>query len=361
MSLVTQPNEAGPSPPRLRVSGVTKRYGAATALHAIDLTVRQGSFTAILGPSGCGKSTLLRLIAGFAEPTSGRIEIDGRDVTRLGPENRPTNMVFQGYGLFPHMTVTENVGFGLSIARRPRAEIDRRVSEALSLVRLEDFANRRIDALSGGQQQRVALARALIMQPLILLLDEPLAALDLKLRQTMQAELRRLHRETGGTFIFVTHDQSEAFSLADNLVVMNQGRIEQIGAPQHVYMRPNTLFVSQFVGDTNIVKGHRQAETVELEIGPRLPRSGPDGQAIFVLRPEAIRISVEPSAKAGVQATVDDVLLLGSEARITLLTTTGHQLVARFSDPRDGSVLQTGTTVTISWAPEALSEIDRAP
>ena len=244
--------------------------------------------------------------------------------------------------------------------QKPRAEIDRRVSEALGLVRLEEFAKRRIDALSGGQQQRVALARALIMRPLILLLDEPLAALDLKLRQTMQTELRRIHKETGGTFIFVTHDQGEAFSLADNLVVMNQGRIEQIGAPQDVYMRPNTLFVSQFVGDTNILKGHRQAGMVELEIGARLALGGPDGEATFVVRPEAIRIT-GADALTGVRATVEDVLLLGSEARLTLTTAIGHQLVARFSDPRDGSALQTGMPVTISWAPEALSEIDRAP
>jgi len=360
MTLPTPSDEAG-SPPRLRVFAVTKRYGSAVALHAIDLVVRQGSFTAILGPSGCGKSTLLRVIAGFAEPTSGRIEIDGRDVTGLGPENRPTNMVFQGYGLFPHMSVAENVGFGLSIARKPRSEIDRRVSDALGLVRLEELAGRRVDALSGGQQQRVALARALIMRPLILLLDEPLAALDLKLRQTMQMELRRIHKETGGTFIFVTHDQGEAFSLADNLIVMNEGRVEQIGAPQDVYMQPKTLFVSQFVGDTNILKGTRRAGTVELGLGLRLPSSGPDGDATFVLRPEAIRIVAGPVERIGFPVTVDDVLLLGSEARVTLSTAGGHQLVARLSDPRDGKALRTGMPASVSWAPEALSEIEAAP
>jgi spermidine/putrescine transport system ATP-binding protein len=354
-----QPDEAGLTP-RLRVRGVSKSYGAAIALHAIDLTVRRGSFTAILGPSGCGKSTLLRLIAGFAEPSSGRIEIDGRDVTRLGPESRPTNMVFQGYGLFPHMTVAENVGFGLSIARKPRAEIDRRVSEALALVRLNTLAARRIDALSGGQQQRVALARALIMQPLILLLDEPLAALDLKLRQTMQEELRRIHGETGGTFIFVTHDQGEAFSLADNLIVMNEGRIEQIGAPQDVYMRPNTLFVSQFVGDTNVLRGRRQAGSVLLDIGAVTPADGPDGDVTFVLRPEAIHLRSGEDGAASVRATVQDVLLLGSEARISLLTASGHQLTATKTDPRDGAALQRGMALTIGWAPDALSEVDRA-
>ncbi|WP_137934295.1 ABC transporter ATP-binding protein [Mesorhizobium comanense] len=349
-------------PPLLRVSGVTKRYGAAVALHPIDLEVRQGSFTAILGPSGCGKSTLLRLIAGFAEPSTGKVEIGGRDVTRLGPENRPTNMVFQGYGLFPHMSVAENVGFGLSIARRPRPEIDQRVAEALRLVRLEDFASRRISALSGGQQQRVALARALIMRPLILLLDEPLAALDLKLRQAMQTELRRIHRETGGTFIFVTHDQSEAFSLADNLIVMNEGRIEQAGVPQDVYMRPNTLFVSQFVGDTNILPGIRRGDHVELALGARFSSPGRQGQTTFVLRPEALRLdAATPAGSApegtALRCTVEEMLLLGGEARVTLSIGNGETLVARLSDPRDGEAFRPGMTVTVRWADKALSEV----
>jgi ABC-type Fe3+/spermidine/putrescine transport system ATPase subunit len=356
MSRTHEGGEAA-SPPLLRLSGITKQYGAATALHPIDLAVEKGSFTAILGPSGCGKSTLLRLIAGFAEPTAGRVEIDGRDVTRLGPERRPTNMVFQGYGLFPHMTVAENVGFGLAIARRPRAEIGERVAEALALVRLEEFAGRRIQALSGGQQQRVALARALIMRPLILLLDEPLAALDLKLRQAMQRELRRIHRETRGTFIFVTHDQSEAFSLADSLVVMNHGRIEQMGRPQDVYMRPKTLFVSQFVGDTNILKGMRRSGTVELAIGPRFASPGADGEATFILRPEAVRIAAAPDGAARLHGVIEDLLLLGSEARVTLATGSGHQLVARLADPRFGDELKAGMSVAIGWADDALSEI----
>ncbi len=363
MSLATR---AGEVEPLLRLSAVSKRYGAATALHPIDLAVPKGSFTAILGPSGCGKSTLLRLIAGFAEPSAGSIEIADRDVTRIGPEKRPTNMVFQGYGLFPHMTVAENVGFGLAIAKRPRAEISERVAEALGLVRLEEFAGRPIHALSGGQQQRVALARALIMRPLILLLDEPLAALDLKLRQAMQTELRRIHKETNGTFIFVTHDQGEAFSLADNLVVMNEGRIEQIGRPQDVYIRPRTLFVSQFVGDTNILEGVRRNGTVELAIGPRFASSGPDGKVTFVLRPEAVRIqpsrdlSTDTAAAAAVPGTIEELHLLGGEARIAVTAPNGHQLIARLPDPRFGDGLTPGMRVAVDWAEHSLSEIGTA-
>lgn len=360
MSWPPQSEEAGPQP-LLRISGVSKKYGSAVALHLIDLVVEQGSFTAILGPSGCGKSTLLRLVAGFADPTTGRIEIDGQDVTTLGPERRPTNMVFQGYGLFPHMTVAENVGFGLLIAKKPQPEIERRVAEALNLVRLSELAERRIDALSGGQQQRVALARALIMRPLILLLDEPLAALDLKLRQAMQTELRRIHKETGGTFVFVTHDQSEAFSLADNLVVMNEGQVEQVGAPQDVYMKPKSLFVSHFVGDANILKGIRRNGVVELDLGVSFPAQGPSGDVTFILRPEAVRVSAEPQNGVALKGVVDDLLLLGSEARLTLSTPAGQQVIARMSDPRHGEGLRTGLPVTISWSEDALKEVERAP
>src|SRR5262245_33076457 len=214
--------------PLLRLSGLSKTFGPVAAVEKLDLDVAAGDFCAILGPSGCGKSTLLRMIAGFIEPSTGSIAIDGRDVTRLGPEKRPTNMVFQSYGLFPHLTVAENIGFGLTLQKLPRDEIARRVSEALRLVRLDQFGDRTIDRLSGGQQQRVALARALIMRPKVLLLDEPLAALDLKLRHQMQEELRRIHNEIGGTFIFVTHDQGEAFALANLVAVMNQGRVGRI-------------------------------------------------------------------------------------------------------------------------------------
>jgi ABC-type Fe3+/spermidine/putrescine transport system ATPase subunit len=356
-SQATQKQEAA-RPPLLRLKGVGKSFGKTAAVAPVDLDIEAGSFTAILGPSGCGKSTLLRLIAGFAEPTSGRIEIAGQDMTRLGPERRPTNMVFQGYGLFPHMSVAENVAFGLTIAKKPRAEIDIRVNQALRLVRLEQFAHRSIEALSGGQQQRVALARALIMQPLILLLDEPLAALDLKLRQAMQEELRRIHKETGGTFIFVTHDQGEAFSLADRLIVMNEGRVEQTGRPQEIYASPNSLFVACFVGDANILTGRRGSGRVEMEIGLSFDAAGRDGDTTFVLRPEAITIG-KPGRNAGlVEATIDDIVLLGNEAKIALSVGQGHRLMARISDPDRARSLAPGSRVRLSWPTEALREVE---
>ena len=330
-------------------------------MHPVDIDIEEGTFTAILGPSGCGKSTLLRLIAGFAEPTSGRIEVAGRDVTRLGPERRPTNMVFQGYGLFPHMTVAQNVAFGLTIARKPAEEIARRVAEALRLVRLDEFAHRSIDALSGGQQQRVALARALIMQPLILLLDEPLAALDLKLRQAMQEELRRIHRETGGTFVFVTHDQGEAFSLADRLIVMNEGRVEQIGRPQEIYARPNSLFVACFVGDANVLAGRRGNGRVEMEIGLSFRAAGRDGETTFVLRPEAIDIAEGERDSGKVAAIIEDIVFLGNEAKISLAVGQRHRLVARIGDPQRAGVLRPGSRVSVDWPAEALQEVERRP
>ena len=223
---------AGPAVPLVRLLGVSKRYGSVPAVKELDLEIQRGDFLAILGPSGCGKTTLLRMIGGFVAPTSGRIEIEGQDVTAISPERRPTNTVFQGYGLFPHMTVRQNIAYGLKTAKRPKDEIERRVDEAIALVRLQDFVDRAIDQLSGGQQQRVALARALIMRPRVLLLDEPLAALDLKLRQAMQDELRRIHSEIGGTFVFVTHDQGEALGLANRIAVMDQGAIVQQGTPE---------------------------------------------------------------------------------------------------------------------------------
>ena len=248
--------------PLLRLSGIAKSYGTTTAVEPLDLEVEAGDFCAILGPSGCGKSTLLRMIAGFVVPSAGRVEIEGTDVTRLGPEKRPTNMVFQSYGLFPHLTVAQNVAFGLALQKRPPVEIAARTDEALGLVRLGGFGERAIDKLSGGQQQRVALARALIMRPKVLLLDEPLAALDLKLRHQMQEELRRIHDEIGGTFIFVTHDQGEAFALANRVVVMNSGRVEQIGSPEQIYLEPATMFVADFVGETTILAGERRGGSV---------------------------------------------------------------------------------------------------
>ena len=222
----------------VKVSDLTKSFGPVVAVHPLDLEIRAGDFIAILGPSGCGKTTLLRMLGGFEMPTAGRIEIAGKDVTRIGPEKRPTNMVFQGYGLFPHMTVRQNVAYGLKLQGVATSEMKQRVDEMLQLVHLDQMADRPVQKLSGGQQQRVALARALVMRPAVLLLDEPLGALDLKLRKEMQAELRRIHRSLGGTFVFVTHDQEEALGLANRIAVMEGGRIVQEGGPQEIDSAP---------------------------------------------------------------------------------------------------------------------------
>ena len=246
------------SEPLVRLRNVSKTYGDVVAVRPLHLEIDRGDFVAILGPSGCGKTTLLRIIGGFVMPTTGSVEIGGIDVTRLGPEKRPTNMVFQGYGLFPHMSVRQNIAYGLRIAARPRPEIDQAVGEMLSLVRLGELADRSIHELSGGQQQRVALARALIMRPQVLLLDEPLAALDLKLRHAMQEELRRIHQEIGGTFVFVTHDQGEALALANRIAVMEAGELVQQGDAEEIYARPRTRFVSTFIGEANIFEGQRR-------------------------------------------------------------------------------------------------------
>ncbi|MBL8584226.1 MAG: ABC transporter ATP-binding protein, partial [Rhizobiaceae bacterium] len=245
--------------PLVRLSGVSMAFGRVTALHPVDLSIHRGDFLALLGPSGCGKTTLLKTIGGFLTPTTGSIEIEGEDVTRLPPERRRTGMVFQGYGLFPHMTVRQNIAYGLKVARRPKEEIERRVAAMIDLVRLQGMAERMPAALSGGQQQRVALARSLVMEPAVLLLDESLAALDLALRKAMQEELRSLHRSIGGTFVFVTHDQHEAMAMANRIAVMKNGRIVQQGTPQEIYTQPQSEFVAGFIGDANLLRGERRA------------------------------------------------------------------------------------------------------
>lgn len=313
--------------PLLRLAGLAKSYAGLEVVAPLDLDLAAGSFTAILGPSGCGKSTLLRMIGGFVPPTSGRIEIDGQDVTALPPEQRPTNMVFQNHGLFPHMSVEENIGFGLSIARRPQAERRRRVDEALQLVRLEGRGREPVTKLSGGQQQRVALARAIIMRPKILLLDEPLSALDLKLRQAMQSELARIHREIGGTFLFVTHDQTEAFSLADRIVVMNAGRVAQAGRPSEIYRRPASMFVAGFVGDVNVLS---------------------HGATSNILRPENITLAATPSPQSK-PAVLVSLIMLGAQLRCEVRLADGRLLLVQQPDTEDCHGWQTGQTLHASW------------
>jgi len=332
------------SPPLLRLSGISKSFGPVTAVAPLDLDVAAGDFCAILGPSGCGKSTLLRMIAGFIEPSAGQIAIEGQNVTRLGPEKRPTNMVFQSYGLFPHLTVAENVAFGLALQKRPRAEITERTLEALRLVRLESYGERSIDRLSGGQQQRVALARALIMRPKVLLLDEPLAALDLKLRHQMQEELRRIHQEIGGTFIFVTHDQSEAFALANLVAVMNQGRVEQIGSPERIYLHPATLFVADFVGETTILAGERRKGRVRLKAGPEFDSKGADGPVRVVVRPERVEVRQD-----GIKAVVTDAVFFGSSLKVSLKLPSDEILILRSSAADAAERYRAGVSFSVGW------------
>jgi spermidine/putrescine transport system ATP-binding protein len=305
--------------PLLQLEAISKRFGATEALAHIDLTLTGGEFLTLLGPSGCGKTTLLRIIAGFEQPNTGHVTLAGRDITRQAPHKRPVNTVFQRYLLFPHLSVAENVAFGLRFDRCTKAESARRAREALALVRLSDYANRRPDQLSGGQAQRVSLARALVKRPQLLLLDEPLSSLDLKIRLDMQAELRRIHREIGTTFLYVTHDQQEAMSMSDRVAVMSAGRIEQIGAPTDVYHRPSTSFVAQFVGDANLIPVELVSQNgsltrvrltdgsaIELDIAAeQCPCNGN-----LVLRPELMRLG--PPNLGGLRATVVDAAFTGS-------------------------------------------------
>jgi len=343
------------SRPLVELRKLAKHYGSITAVHALDLEIGRGEFLAILGPSGCGKTTLLRMISGFANPSAGTIRIAGEDVTRRGPHNRPTNMVFQGYGLFPHMTVAQNVAYGLRIAKRPRTEIVRRVDEAMALVHLESFRDRSVTQLSGGQAQRVALARALIMRPEVLLLDEPLAALDLKLRKAMQEELRSIHARTGGTFVFVTHDQEEAMGLATRICVMESGRVIQDGPPEAIYSFPRSRFVSTFIGEANIFAGQRSKSMVSLEIGPCFEDHGPDEDVVCVVRPEKMIIAdaVDDASSLGCDAhlagTLEDAVFLGPYVKyVVRLGDEGRVLV----DSRDIELrhrVAVGGAVIVGW------------
>ena len=286
----------------LNVLSVTKQFGSTVVLKDLDLSVGRSEFVSLLGPSGCGKTTLLRLIAGLQSLDTGRILINDSDITRVAAHKRNIGVVFQNYALFPHLTVEQNVAFGLVAQRQPQADITRRVADALALVRMQDFAGRRISALSGGQQQRVAVARAIVVKPTLLLLDEPFSALDRKLRETMQIEMRHLLRELGITSIFVTHDQDEALVMSDRIAVMNNGRIEQLGTPAEVYGQPSTLHVMEFVGQSTRLAGRvgaggrpaSEAMTVETPLGViRAPQRGAgpmSGPVIVGVRPECIAL-----------------------------------------------------------------------
>ncbi|QKV91080.1 ABC transporter ATP-binding protein [Streptomyces sp. NA02950] len=340
----------------IRLESLRKSFGKTEAVAGVDLEISDGEFFSMLGPSGSGKTTVLRMIAGFEPPTGGTIELAGRDVTRLAPFERDVHTVFQDYALFPHMTIEQNVAYGLKIQKVPRAERLRRAHEALADVRLEGLGDRRPSQLSGGQRQRVALARALVGRPRVLLLDEPLGALDLKLREQMQIELKELQREVGITFVFVTHDQDEALTMSERIAVFNRGRVEQVGTPAEIYERPATPFVAGFVGTSNLLTGPA-AEQVVGETGT------------FSIRPEKIRVLKEdrdsgtPDCSSAI-GTVAEVVYLGDATRFLVDLDAGGRLTALQQNLETSSedvAAYRGSRVRLQWQPRHSVRVPDAP
>jgi spermidine/putrescine transport system ATP-binding protein len=357
----------------IALEGVSKRFGRAAAVDDVTLSIREGEFFSLLGPSGCGKTTTLRMIAGFEVPDAGRIMLQGRDVTRVPANRRPVNMVFQQYALFPHMSIYDNVAFGLKVKRVPRGEHGARIDEILRVVELEGLERRRPRQLSGGQQQRVALARALVNRPAALLLDEPLGALDVKLRKQMQLELKRIQHELGTTFVYVTHDQEEALAMSDRIAVMNGGRVEQVAGPREIYEQPTSAFVADFIGSLN---------TLELRVDEMVGtygvmRLGESDRIVVALEPgaqagESFRVSVRPervqigpidrsTADSGsrLEGTISQIVYLGMYTQFHVATRAGavvcHRLAGESTEP-----FETGARVAVSWDEEHTSVLDAA-
>ncbi|MFN7151863.1 MAG: ABC transporter ATP-binding protein [Microthrixaceae bacterium] len=353
--------------PVIRLDGVSKRFGDYVAVESADFDIAEGEFFSMLGPSGCGKTTTLRMIAGFEQPTSGRILLHGDDVSRTPPYRRDVNTVFQNYALFPHMNVFDNVAFGLRNKKTPKDVVQQRVMELLEVVRLPDMAERRPTQLSGGQQQRIALARALVNLPKALLLDEPLGALDLKLREVMQLELKRIQREVGITFIFVTHDQEEALTMSDRIAVMTKGRVDQIGTPTEIYHHPATAFVAGFIGTANLlpVTVHGQdgdTVTVDSRSGDqfRVPAGGrthsAGAEATLMVRPERLVPKGAPlhggEPAGSLECTVTSMVFQGPVVRCQVRTATGAEMVAHLGPEDDPTSIAVGSPITMTWAYE---------
>jgi spermidine/putrescine transport system ATP-binding protein len=351
------------APAAVDITGITKRFDDVIAVDNIDLEIADGEFFAMLGPSGCGKTTTLRMIAGLEFPTMGSLKIFGDEVGTLPPNKRPVNTVFQAYALFPHMTVEQNVAFGLKMRKVSKTEVASRVSEAISLVQLGGMEGRRPNQLSGGQQQRVALARALVNKPKVLLLDEPLGALDLKLRQEMQVELKTLQNRVGITFVFVTHDQEEALTMSDRIAVMDQGKLLQVGRPEDIYESPVNRFVADFIGRTNLLDGTVESpETVCLANGARVPAAStlPAGSKVAVsVRPERARLHARDGAPEG-RPTLDgrltDVTYLGN-ALVHTVALDWMTVEVRTEATHETPVAVIGDDVTVSWEPGAVSVV----
>jgi spermidine/putrescine transport system ATP-binding protein len=339
------------------IDGLVKRYGSVVALDRVSLAVRRGEFIALLGPSGCGKTTLLRCVAGFVEPTAGEIRINGRSMADVPPNRRPVNTVFQQYALFPHMTVVENVEFGPRRKRVPAAERARSAAEALAIVGLEGLGSRYPRELSGGQQQRVALARAIVNKPDMLLLDEPLGALDLKLRKRMQVELKRLHRQIGTTFLFVTHDQEEALTMADRIAVMRDGAIVQLDSSAEIYRNPVSRYVADFIGEANIIEA-RPGPCGSLAIPGVSETAYPSGSmagAAVMIRPEDIAIGAKPAGSDAIelQVTVIDKIFAGPSWRVFMMLPDGQELIAEPSHGAQVEALAPGQQAAVWWPAEA--------
>jgi spermidine/putrescine transport system ATP-binding protein len=348
----------------IAITGVSKRFGSHAAVNDVTFEIGEGEFFSILGPSGCGKTTTLRMIAGLEMPDAGQILLQGTDVTAVSANRRPVNMVFQQYALFPHMSIYDNVAFGLKVKRVPRGEHRERITELLRIVALEGLENRKPRQLSGGQQQRVALARALVNRPAALLLDEPLGALDVKLRKQMQLELKRIQSELGTTFVYVTHDQEEALAMSDRIAVMNDGQLEQLGGPREIYDHPRTAFVADFIGSLNaldltideLVGGYAVSRFGECErVVAAVDAGHGAGETVRIaVRPEHVQLGRTVEGGSHLEGTIAEVVYLGMYTQLHVDTRAGRIVSHRLAD-ESAARLEPGERVTLSWAPEHAS------